>query len=225
MLELAPTDGASFNRSMETHPLFGLQGRLIAIIGLDGAGKTTQVGLLRSWLMALGYAVHSPVNESLQALRTHLDHVAERRDCQDAAELFGSEDLQLMMWAIKLNGLMKMAEAPTTDDCFTVTDRYSYCFLAAERCLSLSNGDKLRALFDELPTPNLTIYLSVSPGEATRRVLQRGEKEPRAQFVQCHKNEYDQLADSLGFAIVDGEVPPLEVHRRVVKEVRTCFGF
>src|SRR5256885_3835467 len=49
--------GRYYGRSIPYLPLEGYPGKLIAIEGTDGVGRTTQIQLLREWLEVKGYGV------------------------------------------------------------------------------------------------------------------------------------------------------------------------
>src|SRR3989338_4405693 len=52
-----PSNPKSFGENLPYLKLNGLKGKLIAIEGTDGTGRSTQVGLLRSWLEVQGDSV------------------------------------------------------------------------------------------------------------------------------------------------------------------------
>src|SRR2546423_2841589 len=49
--------GLYYGRSVPYLPIDGYPGKLIAIEGTDGVGRTTQIALLREWLEVQGYGV------------------------------------------------------------------------------------------------------------------------------------------------------------------------
>src|SRR2546425_11903569 len=61
----APVDGANgalqpgryYSRGIPYLPIDGYPGKLIAIEGTDGVGRSTQIQLLREWLEVKGYGV------------------------------------------------------------------------------------------------------------------------------------------------------------------------
>ena len=82
---------------------FVKRAHLVALIGIDGAGKTTQAARLVAWLEARGERCTLHPNESLQSVKYALAHVAAAMGHEDAVALLGPETHQLVLSAIKWN--------------------------------------------------------------------------------------------------------------------------
>ena len=70
-----------------------------------------------------------------------------------------------------------------------------------------------------VPRPHLTIILDVDPGEAVRRIAQRGaaEKYEVSEFLHKVRDLYLRRARAEGYPVVNAGRPPEEVADEVVK--------
>src|SRR5690348_3884599 len=80
--------------------------RLIAIVGIDGAGKSTQVEALRRELAGYGLRISQLPNESLQPLWERLDELS-RGAGEDFETYLGIDVVQMLASAIKWVSLEK----------------------------------------------------------------------------------------------------------------------
>ena len=65
-------------------------GRLVAAEGLDGSGKSTQLQLLRYWLQAEGYEVHTAANGRDARLGSSFHSVVNTVNRLNAARMPGA---------------------------------------------------------------------------------------------------------------------------------------
>lgn len=206
--------------------VFEKRAYLIALIGNDGAGKTTQALRLVEWLRAERQAAALHRNESLQPIRTALDTVAATMGCRDAEALVGREAAQLAYVAVKWNAMVKMRELLGQEDLYLVVDRYAYCHVASVRSQRLENAAIVEQLFKIFPKPDVTFYLDVTPETAIRRMIQRNPHVPpmSRDYLEAHARAYWMLDAAAEFVRVDGEKSIDEVQDRLRKEVtRRCL--
>ncbi len=143
-------------------------GKLVAIEGLDGCGKTTQIGLLRNWLETEGWAtitikrktsklISQRINEAKQArllnpLTYSLIHAA------DFSELFYNEIIP----ALKAGFIV-------------LFNKYIYTSIAKD-FIRGNDTEWVQTLYDFALVPNITIYFE-SPLERALENMTKEEKE------------------------------------------------
>lgn len=192
-------------------------GKFIVVEGLDGSGKSAQVGLLINFLREKGKEVvvtKEPTTESefgrkiKQALRK---------------EIF-VEPLELQKFYVqdRKEHLENKVIPALKEEKFVVSSRYAFSTFA----YGYSDGldvNLLVKLNEEFLLPDLTIIVDVSPEFCVKRIEGRGE--PKELFEQKEKltkvNEiYKKIPDMFeNVVMVNGEKPIPEVFEDIKKEV------
>jgi dTMP kinase len=193
--------------------------RLIAIIGIDGAGKSTQVEAIRRELTGYGRRIFQLPNESLQPLWERLDEF-----CRGAGEDFetylGVDVVQMLASGVKWVSLEKAWH--TLDEAADVilADRYSYCQVAIAQRADERTRSAITHLYEDFPAPDVCIWLDVAPELALGRLRRRGERWRDLAFLEVHRRGYEKLAAEHDFIVIDGTPPTPDVTAAIVREVR-----
>ena len=197
-------------------------GLFIAFEGGDGAGKSTQVALLRDAFEAAGRTVRvtrqrggTPLGREIRDLVLHGDHVSPRAE----ALLFAADKAHHVEQVI--------APALAAGD-VVLTDRYtdsSVAYQGAGRELGAQEIHDLNMWAVDDLVPDLTVVVDVSAQEGRRR---RGEVHDRLESEQDDFHEAIRahyLAMAQGnpqrYLVVDGTLPPEDVHAAVVQRLRS----
>ncbi|MFC8503169.1 dTMP kinase [Pedococcus sp. NPDC057267] len=197
-------------------------GLFIAFEGGDGAGKSTQVALLRDAFEAAGRTVlvtrqpgGTPLGREIRDLVLHGDHVSPRAE----ALLFAADKAHHVEQVI--------APALAAGD-VVLTDRYtdsSVAYQGAGRDLGAQEIHDLNMWAVDDLVPDLTVVVDVSAQEGRRR---RGEVHDRLESEQDDFHEAIRahyLAMAQGnpqrYLVVDGTLPPQDVHAAVVQRLRS----
>ena len=196
-------------------------GLFIAFEGGDGAGKSTQVALLREALEAAGRTVTvtrqpggTTLGREIRDLVLHGDHVAPRAE----ALLFAADKAHHVDQLIK----------PALDRGEVVlTDRYtdsSVAYQGAGRDLGAQEIHDLNMWAVDDLVPDLTVVVDVSAQEGRRR---RGDVHDRLEaeedtFHEAIRAHYLAMAQGnpQRYVVVDGTLSPDEIHARVVERLR-----
>jgi len=196
------------------------QGRLIAFEGVEGAGKSTQVELLRQALEKAGRRVvttrepgGTPVGEQVRSI---LLDPASTLDARTEALLFAAARAQLVAQVIR--PALERAEV-------VLCDRYldsSLAYQGAARGLGLEPVAAINGFATEGLLPDLVVLLRVDPAEGLAR--QRGGRDrierQDLEFHQMVAQGFLDLAaaDPDRFVVIDGAAPV----DRVAAEVRAA---
>jgi dTMP kinase len=196
-------------------------GLFLAFEGGDGAGKSTQVALLREALEAAGRTVTvtrqpggTTLGREIRDLVLHGDHVAPRAE----ALLFAADKAHHVDQLIK----------PALDRGEVVlTDRYtdsSVAYQGAGRDLGAQEIHDLNMWAVDDLVPDLTVVVDVSAAEGRRR---RGDVHDRLEaeedtFHEAIRAHYLAMAQGnpQRYLVVDGALAPDEIHAQVVERLR-----
>ena len=189
------------------------KGRLIAIEGIDQAGKRTQANLLAARLRRMGRPVSvwsfpdygTPVGRMLRAyLKGNI-----RLDLHTVHLLYAANK-----WEVA-GKLRSRIEGGT----IVIVNRYTPSNLAYGVAHGLSHS-WLEALEEGLPKPNVVIVLDVSPRTSLRRKMSgRDVHESDLAYLSKVRRAYVSFAKNFGWGIVDGLQDPEKVRRLVWEKV------
>ncbi|WFE61988.1 thymidylate kinase [Micromonospora sp. WMMD714] len=187
--------------------------RRVALIGIDGSGKTTQAHRLAVALTSAGRPA------------TYHRNAGGRRWLGRVAQRFGRADPQLLLGR---NGLLAaesvlrwLAIAAALLSCLVtgrtaVMDRYSACQYASIRAHGGQRWERLaRVGYRVFPAPQITFLLAVDPVEAYQRIERRGEDHETMGWLTAADAAYRSLPEYPAFVVIDAGGGPDEVSRRI----------
>ncbi|MFE9691340.1 dTMP kinase [Micromonospora sp. NPDC005806] len=187
--------------------------RAVALIGIDGSGKTTQAHRLAEALTAAGQPATYHRNAGG---RRWLGRLAHRLGRPDAQRLVGRDGLlaveSVLRWlAIALALLTCLVTGRTA-----VMDRYAACQYASIRAHGGQRWERLaRVGYRVFPAPQVTFLLTVDPAEAYRRIERRGTDHESMRWLTAAATAYRALPEYGSFIVVDANGTPEEVSRRI----------
>lgn len=197
-------------------------GLFVAFEGGDGAGKSTQVGLLADTLRRAGRTVvvtrqpgGTPLGVAIRDLVLHGEHMSARAE----ALLFAADK------AGHVDDVVRPALQRGED---VVTDRYtdsSIAYQGAGRDLGPDDVHRLLEWAVDGLYPDLTVVLDLPVDEGRRRrgsVHDRVESEPDAFHERVRRLFLDRAdADPGHYVVLDATLAPTVVHGLVVEALRT----
>jgi dTMP kinase len=195
------------NGTIHTYP-----GRLIIVEGIDGSGKSTQLDLLRKWLVNLGYlVVFSEWNSSPIVKATTRRGKRRRLLSPMSFSLIHAADFASRTFAQIVPALRAGA--------IVLADRYVYTAYARDAVRGVDRA-WLRRVYSFAPPPTLAFYYDVPLDEAMRRIL-AGRPEIKfyeagmdlgfstdpydsfRRFQGMIRSEYEQLVWEFGLTRID----------------------
>ncbi len=203
-------------------------GRLIVFEGIDGAGKTTQIGYLADHLRAGGRQVMVTAEPTVSVtgglLRDALGGIAKRTP-EEMAALFVLD--RIFHNTNPVNGIEKML----ADGVDVICDRYYYSSLAYQ-----GSETDLRWVADmnlNCPTirrPDLCIFLDLTPQQSLFRIeagrvsREIYEEEGKLQAVRDKFfHVFALLSERDAIRIIDASGTPQEVAARVIATVEEAL--
>lgn len=144
------------------------RGKFIVMEGLDGSGKTTQIGLLASHLKSLGHRVHLTAEPTVSTtggmLRDALGGVTQKTACELAA-MFVLD--RIFHNVNPVSGIEKML----SDGYDVICDRYYYSSLAYQGSMTdLEWVKNMNIGCPQIRQPDLCIFLDLDPELCMQRI-------------------------------------------------------
>lgn len=205
-------------------------GRLFVVEGIDGSGKTTQLGLLAKWLAASGHRVFVTEWNSSALVK--------------AATRTGKKKNALTPMTFSLLHATDFADRllykiipPLKAGMIVLADRYAYTAFARDVARGV-HRDWVRDLYSFAVKPDLAVYFRVSIDVSLDRLLARRVKlkfyeagmdmgwsanptESFRLFQSKVLEEYDRIVPEHGLAVVDASRSITEQQRALRKLVST----
>jgi len=205
---------------------------LIVIEGTDGAGRSTQVELLKSWLEVQGYAVF----ETGWARSSLMQKVIEQAKAGNIMDRMTFALLYATDFADRLeNQIIPMLKSGHV----VIADRYIYTAFARD-IVRDPDSRWIRNLFGFALVPDLVIYLRLDIETLIPRALEGGGMNFREAGLDLHMGqdlfdsfynyqsrliqEYDKLAKEFGFVTIDGRSEVEAIQDKIREEVKQFIG-
>ena len=205
--------GQYYSHAIPYLPLDRYPGKLIAIEGTDGVGRSTQIALLREWLEVQGYGV-------VETGWTRSELMSPTIDLAKSSNTLNKLTF-VLLYATDFADRLEKEIIPALKAGFIVlSDRYIFTALARAGVRGVDR-QWIRNLFGFAIAPHLVFYLRIDEKTLIRRVLQaRGMdywesgmdmklgddiyESFRAYRRQLLK-EYTAMAEEFGFRVIDSK--------------------
>jgi dTMP kinase len=195
-------------------PLAGMQSlrtvRTIALVGVDGSGKTTQAHRLAAELAAAGLPA---VYRRNAGGRRWFGRLAVRLGRRDAEDLLGPRAMlvaeSLLRWLSILRTLLRR----TLTGEIAVMDRYAVCQYASLRARAPSPAAerRTRLAYGVFPPPDITFLLAADPRVAYDRIEARAYDHEELDYLSAAAAAYRSLPEYGDFVVIDAGGTPDEV--------------
>ena len=203
-------------------------GKFIVVEGLEGAGKSSVIGLVKNTLIDAGISVEltrepggTPMAEAIRECVKH-----------DWEESVAEETELLLMYAARVQ-LLKNRILPALErGCWVVGDRHdlsSQAYQGGGRGVDASTMQAISEIALGGFKPDLTLYLDVEPATGLARARGRGELDRIEQaglaFFERTRARYLSLAENdNSIVVVTALNDMLEVHRDVQRILQEYLG-
>lgn len=205
------------------------RGRFIALEGIDGSGKSTQIKYLSERLKEQGvlhYTTMEPTDSPIGSLIHQIMTGRIKTDNKVIAALFAADRLDHLLNDV--NGILHKIEEGVT----VITDRYyfsSYAYHSVDMPMEWviqANEQSAHIL-----KPTVTVFVDVDPDTALERIAQNRfqqelfEKKSRlVQVREKYMEAFDRLKDTENVVFVDGNQPPEKVAQEIWEKVQLGTG-
>ena len=200
------------------------RGKLIVLEGMDGSGKSSQVGVVADWLKNRGQQVVScrdpgstPVGDSIREILLH------RHDLQMTAEA------EMFLYMAARSQLVREVIVPALEaGRWVVSDRFLMSNIVYQGHAGGLDPNQVR-LVGSLATgglqPDLTLLLDVDLDTVARRLnrpLNRLEARGR-DYRQRLRDGYHIEADRAGATVIDATADQATVSQQIVVSIQAAF--
>jgi dTMP kinase len=218
--------GPNHARDLLYHP-HPYPGRLIAVEGIDGSGKSTQLRLLERWLRTRGYPVHFTEWNSSRLVRRSMSRGKKKN-------LLTPTTFSLLHAVDFADRLTYQILPPLKAGMIVLADRYVYTAFARDVARGV-HPEWVRRVYSFALRPDLTLYFKVSIEVSLERLLAGRAKlkyheagmdvtltgDPVRSFSQFQRRVldiYDELGSEFGLKHVDAsrEIP---AQQRLVRDM------
>lgn len=184
--------------------------RTVALVGIDGSGKTTQAHLLAGVLAAQGLPATYRRNAGGRRWFGRLATAVGRRDADD---LLGRRAMLVVESALRWLAILRTLLRRAVTREITVMDRYAVCQYASLRARGARPSAERRArlAYRSFPRPDVTFLLAVDPAVAYDRIEARGYDHEEMAYLTAAADAYRSLPEYPGFVVIDANGTPEEV--------------
>lgn len=227
-----PNEKKTFGESLGYLDVSDLKGRLIAIEGTDGVGRTTQMELLQQWLEVNGYGVITTgwtrsnlMNKSIELVKK--GNMVDRRTFS-------------LLYATDFADRFENQIVPALRSGFVVlTDRYVYTAWARDMVRS-HDPRWIRDVLSFGIIPDLVVYLRIDADNLVPRVIESGgmnywesgmdmalADNIYDSFKKYQKRlieKYDEIAQQERFEVVDARHTVEDIHEEIKARVTQLLG-
>jgi dTMP kinase len=219
--------GQYYGHGLPYAPIDAYPGKIIAIEGTDGVGRSTQIRLLREWLEVRGYGV-------IETGWTRSPLMQPTIDLAKASNTLNKLTF-VLLYACDFADRLEKEIIPALKAGFIVlADRYIYTAIARAGVRGV-DSQWIRRVYGFAIAPHLVFYLKIDPDALARRVLEAGGMAYwesgmdmrsgddiydsfRAYQRQLLK-EYAAMSDEFGFRVLDGRKPIANIQEELRRQI------
>jgi dTMP kinase len=203
-------------------------GLLISIEGTDGAGRTTQIELLRNWLAIESYGVIISEWKTSRLISQAIDQAKEKN-------LLNAYTFSLLYASDFADRLENVIIPALKAGMIVLTDRYTYTAFSRDVVRGVS-PEWIRQLYDFAPKPDLVFYLSMPVEVLLKRIIGTSGLDYyesgrdiglSTDFYESFKiyqrkilAEYSKMEKEFGFEKIDGTLSVDSIQNKMRKKVR-----
>lgn len=219
--------GLPYLDAIENYP-----GKIIAIEGTDGVGRTTQIRLLQEWLEVQGYGV-------IETGWTRSPLMQPTIDLAKSSNTLNKLTF-VLLYATDFADRLEKEVIPALKAGFVVlSDRYIFSALARAGVRGVDRA-WVRALYGFAIAPHLVFYLKIDVDNLIRRVLastgmdywesgmdlKLGDDiyDSFRAYQSKLLREYNSLADEFGFRVIDARRPIDVIQEELRRQVSTFLS-
>ncbi|HAW93667.1 MULTISPECIES: dTMP kinase [unclassified Arsukibacterium] len=204
-------------------------GRFIVVEGLEGAGKSSAIATIRSWLLQRQLTVvctrepgGTPLAEQLRTLVKQVDNT----------EILAPQTELLLMYAARVQLLTNVIRPALGRGDWVLADRHdmsSRAYQGGGRQLDEQLINNLRNTVLGNTRPDLTLYLDIDPAIGLSRAAARGEldrieQEQLAFFIRTRQKYRQIAATEPDIITIDASQPLAEVQQAITAALQNHFA-
>lgn len=186
------------------------RGILVAIEGIDGAGKTTQSKAVVKWLKKNGYAAKYTSEPTSFGVGRLLSRLGSKTTPALEALLFAAD---------RLEHVKRVLEPGLKKGYIIVSDRYVHSSIAYQGAM-LGDVEWVRTINKFAPKPDVAFLLDVEPRLALSRIKRPRSKFERLELLEAVRKVYLEIAAAGELVLLDGTKPQSQVTEELLAKLR-----
>lgn len=194
-------------------------GKMIVIEGIEGAGKSTSIDWVKTYLLEKGITYVSTREPGGTRLGESLRELLKKDD----SEVIEPETELLLMYASRMQLFHRVIKEALAKGSWVVSDRFelsSYAYQGVGRHLGTKALNNISALCLKGFKPDLTLYMDVPYEVSQARLAQRGIEKDRIE--QEGETFFNAIRDAYcKFALNDKTIVRIDASKSL-EEVKKC---
>lgn len=204
-----------------------LPGKLFVVEGIDGSGKSTQLDLLRKWLIGEGYCVAFSEWNSSPVVRATTKRGKKKK-------LLSPTTFSLIHAADFADRMERQMLPALKAGAIVLADRYMYTAFARDVIRGV-HPQWVRKIYGFAVAPTVPFYFRVPLQESINRImagrpqlkyyeagldlgLSGDPVESFARFQEQIISEYEKMVDEFGMTVIDATLPLIE-QQELIREI------
>jgi dTMP kinase len=188
--------------------------RTVALVGIDGSGKTTQAHVLADQLAATGLPATYRRNAGG---RRWFGRLATSMGREDGEQLLGRRLMLVVESVLRWLAILRTLLRRSVTGEIAIMDRYAVCQYASLRAHGARPAAERRArlAYRLFPKPDITFLLAVDPAIAYGRIESRGYDHEEMSYLRAATAAYRSLPEYADFVVIDANGTPAEVNAAI----------
>lgn len=198
-----------------------IPGRFIVVEGLEGAGKTSAIAVIKAWLESKSHRVivtREPGGTRIgEGLRSLIKEVVEGEKLDSRSEL-------LMMYAARVQLLEQVIRPALARGEWVIADRFelsTYAYQGGGRGIDKQILDCLSDFCLQKFKADLVLFLDISPDRGMKRIRRRGyldriEKESMDFFTRVYEAYHANINNMDNVCTIDADLPLKTVQESIL---------
>ena len=199
--------------------------RTVALIGIDGSGKTTQARRLATALAAQGLPASYRRNAGG---RRWFGRLAVALGRGDGERLLGRRAMLFVESVLRWLAILRTLLRRKVTGEISIMDRYAVCQYASIRAHAktprperLNRAERrARLAYRVFPSPDVTFLLAVDPAVAYERIERRGYDHEEMSYLRAATAAYEALPEHADFVVIDANGTPEQVQQALLSHLR-----
>jgi dTMP kinase len=204
-----------------------LPGKLFVVEGIDGSGKSTQLDLLRKWLIGEGYCVAFSEWNSSPVVRATTKRGKKK-------QLLSPTTFSLIHAADFADRMERQMLPALKAGAIVLADRYQYTAFARDVVRGV-HPQWVRKIYAFAVTPTVPFYFRVPLQESIKRImvgrpqlkyyeagldlgLSSDPVKSFALFQESIIGEYEKMVDEFGLTVIDATLPLIR-QQEIIREI------
>ncbi|GID97923.1 dTMP kinase [Amorphoplanes digitatis] len=200
--------------------------RTVALVGIDGSGKTTQAHQLATALAARGLPATYRRNAGG---RRWFGRLAVALGRMDGEHLLGRRAMLFVESVLRWLAILRTLLRRRITGEISIMDRYAVCQYASIRAHAktprpgrLNRAERrARLAYRVFPKPDVTFLLAVDPAIAYDRIERRGYDHEEMAYLRAASAAYEALPERPDFVVIDANGTPAEVGAALIGYLTT----